>query len=167
MPKETRPIRFTPIVSSASEIHRAAPQYLYQHAPTVNPRLDKIRMVASNQRIPLIYINAQYSYTNEKTLEKLRAGDLSANLTVIAIGVVVYVICQLLGVYAFGIIAQWNGPTISPGFAPTTSYSSTEIALVLTQVQEFNDMSLMFNKPKAKFNFVMTRDEDLNLIDGT
>ncbi len=48
MPKETRPIRFTPIVSSASEIHRAAPQYLYQNAPTVNPRLDKIRMVASN-----------------------------------------------------------------------------------------------------------------------
>lgn len=63
-------------------------------APTVNPRLDKIRMMATNEMIPLIYRNGHYSYINEQLLKKLRAGDLDANLTVVAIGVVVYRMCQ-------------------------------------------------------------------------
>ena len=54
--------------------------------------------------IPLIYINGHYSYINEQLLKKLRAGDLSANLTLVGIGVVIYVMCQLSGVDAFAIV---------------------------------------------------------------
>jgi hypothetical protein len=71
------------MVLSAPEIHRPAPQHFHQHAPTVNPRLDKIRMMATNEMIPLIYINGHYSYINEQRLKKLRTGALPANLTVI------------------------------------------------------------------------------------
>lgn len=61
-------------------------------------------------------------------MKKLRAGDLS---TVIAIGIVIYVMFQLSGVDAFPIIAQWNAPV-------------PELHRVPTQAQEFNDMSLIF-----------------------
>jgi len=40
-------------------------------APKVNPRLDKIRMMATNKMIPLIYINGHYSYINKQLLKKL------------------------------------------------------------------------------------------------
>ena len=71
--------------------------------------------------IPLIYINGHYSYINEQLLKKLRAGDLAANLTVVAIGVFVYVMCQLSGVDGFQIIANWNAPQASPVFGPGPS----------------------------------------------
>ena len=135
-------------------------------APTVNPRLDKIYFMPNKKIIPLIYINGHYSYINEQLLKKLRAGDLSANLTIIAIGVVIYVICQLSGVDAFGILEQFgklNAPITNLGFGPTVA--STEIALVPTQAQEFNDMSLKFNEPKP--NFVMTQNDALKLIEET
>lgn len=75
---------------------------------------------------------------------------------------------QLSGVDAFAIfdqIGKCNAPTVDPGFRPTLA--STEIALVPTRAQELNDMSLMFNEPKSKFNFIMTRDEVLKLIEET
>jgi hypothetical protein len=53
---------------------------------------------------------------------------------------------QLSGVDAFAILKELgrlNVPTPNPGVAPATSSSSTEIALVPTQAQEFNDMSLL------------------------
>ena len=59
---------------------------------------------------------------------------MSANLTIVAIGVVIYVMCQLSGVDAFAIfdqIGKWNAPTVDPGFRPTVA--STEIALVPTR----------------------------------
>lgn len=127
-------------------------------------------MMATNKMIPLIYINSHQSYINEEFLKKLRAGDLPENLTLIAIGTVVYIMCQLAGVDAFVILQQigkLNAPTASPGFAPTANYSSTEITLVPTEAQEFNVMSFMFNEPKPKFNFVMTKDEAIHLIDET
>ena len=58
-----------------------------------------------------------------------------------------------------------NAPSVNPGFGPTANPTSTEIALVPTQAQEFNDMSLKFNEPKP--NFVMTQDEALKLIKET
>jgi len=87
-------------------------------------------MVASNQMIPLIYINGHYSYINEQLLKKLRAGDLPANLNVIAIGVLLCVMWQLSGVDAFGIIAQWNAPTTHtrggpPPVSPTAALTSS------------------------------------------
>jgi hypothetical protein len=60
--------------------------------------------------------------------------------------VVVYGMFQLSGVDAFAILKELgrlNVPTPNPGVAPATSSSSTEIALVPTQAQEFNDMSLL------------------------
>jgi hypothetical protein len=98
-------------------------RYVTKVAPTVRPQLDKIVMMANNYNnhihmIPLIYINGHYSYINEQLLKKLRAGDLSANLTIVAIGVVIYVMCQLSGVDAFAIfdqISKWNAPQPSPG----------------------------------------------------
>jgi len=140
-------------------------------APTVNPRLDKILMISTNRMIPLVVLNDRSCFINHQLLKKLRGGSLSVNLTLIAFGVVVFVMYQLQlpGVDAFGIIGPWNVPTIRPGFPPTTSssYSSTKIALVPTKAQEFNDMLSMYNTNKPQLNFVMTRDEALNLIGET
>jgi hypothetical protein len=165
MPYKAKGIGVSPILPSAPEIHRPARQTVPQHAPIINPRLDKIVMMANNRMIPLIYINGHYSYINEQLLKKLRAGDLTSNLTVVVIGVAVYLMFQLSGVDAFGIIAQWNAPQPSPTFGPGPSSSSTEIALIPTQAQQFNDMSLKFNQPKP--NFIMSKDEALKIIDKT
>ena len=97
-------------------------------APIVNPRLDKIDMMATNKMIPLIYINAPHVYVNEKILKRLRGGDIYPNLTVICIGVVVYVMCQLSGVDAFAILRElgkFNAPTVDPGFGLNPTYGKT------------------------------------------
>jgi hypothetical protein len=98
------PIRFP----SAPEIHRPAPQYFHKYAPTVNLRCDKILMMANNNMnmISLIYINGHYSYINEQFLKKLRAGDLASNITVVAVGIIIYIMCQLSGVDAFAIFNE-------------------------------------------------------------
>jgi hypothetical protein len=115
------PIRFP----SAPEIHRPVPQYFPKYAPTINPRVEKIIMITNNKMIPLIYINGHYSYINEQLLRKLRAGDLSASIIVVTIGVIVYVMCQLSGIDAFTILRELgrlNAPTVDPRFGlnPTT-----------------------------------------------
>jgi hypothetical protein len=135
-------------------------------APTVSPRLDKIVMISTNKMIPLIYLNAQQVHVNEKILKRLRGGDLTSDLVIIAVVGVVYLILLSTGVDAFAILKHANAPTIStsPGFTPTTS-SSTEIALIPTQAQQFNDMSLKFNEPKP--NFIMTKDEALKILSKT
>ena len=116
-----------------SQIVRAhKPSYDYRSeikiATTVSPKLDKIRLIATNEMIPFIYINGHYSYINEQLLKKLRSGDLAANLTVVAIGVVVFVMCQLSGVDAFGIIAQWNAPTPNTGGGPPPVSPTAELS---------------------------------------
>ena len=106
MPYKAKGIGVSPILPSAPEIHRPAWQTVPQHAPIINPRLDKIVMMANNYNnhmIPLIYLNGDYSWISEQLLKKLRAGDLSANLTIVTIGIVIYVMCQLSGVDAFAI----------------------------------------------------------------
>ena len=167
MPYKAKGIGVSPILPSAPEIHRPAWQTVPQHAPIINPRLDKIVMMANNYNnhmIPLIYINGHYSYINEQVLRKLRSGDLASNLGVAAIGIIVYIMFRLVGVDAFAILSEigrLNAPTPNQGFAPATSssYSSTEIALVPTQAQAFNDMLVKFNQPKTSYNFVMSDQE--------
>lgn len=165
MPYKAKGIGVSPILPSAPEIHRPAWQTVPQHAPIINPRLDKIVMMANNYNnhmIPLIYINGHYSYINEQLLKKLRAGDLSTNLTIVAIGVVIYVMCQLSGVDAFAIfdqIGKWNAPQPSPGFGLAPTSTSTQLSVIPTKAQEFNDMSLKFNQPKTSYNFVMSDQE--------
>lgn len=165
MPYKAKGIGVSPILPSAPDIHRPARQTVPQHAPIINPRLDKIVMMANNYNnhmIPLIYINGHYSYINEQLLKKLRAGDLSANLTIVAIGVVIYVMCQLSGVDAFAIfdqIGKWNAPQPSPGFGLAPTSTSTQLSVIPTKAQEFNDMSLKFNQPKTSYNFVMSDQE--------
>ena len=113
--------------SQIVRVHK--PSYDYRSemkiAPTVSPRLDKILMLSTNKMIPLIYINGRYSYINDQLLKKLRSGDLSANLTVIAVDVVIYVMCQLSGVDAFAILRElgkFNAPTVDPGFGLNPTY---------------------------------------------
>lgn len=161
----------------AAPVVRIQPSYRHSSevkiAPTVRPPLDKIVMMANNHNthmIPLIYINGHSSYINEQLLKKLRAGDLSANLTIVAIGVVVFVMCQLSGADAFAIfdqIGKWNAPQPSPGFglAPTSTSTSTQLSVIPTKAREFNDMSLKFNQPQAQY--VMTKREALELIAKT
>ena len=172
MPSQARSIGVPPRLPSAPKISRPAPQHFHQYASTLNTCVYKIIMMPKNEMIPLIYINGHYSYINEQVLKKLRSGDLASNLGAVAIGIIVYIMFQLGGVDTFAILSEFgrlNALTPNPGFAPATSssYSSTEIALVPTQAQEFNDMSLRFNEPKNKLNFVMTRDEALKLIEET
>lgn len=165
MPYKAKGIGVSPILPSAPEIHRPARQIVPQHAPIINPRLDKIVMMANNYNnhmIPLIYINGHYSYINEQLLKKLRAGDLSANLTIVAIGVVIYVMCQLSGVDAFAIfdqIGKWNAPQPIQEFGLAPTSTSTQLSVIPTKAQEFNDMSLKFNQPKTSYNFVMSDQE--------
>jgi hypothetical protein len=127
------PIRFP----SAPEIYRPAPQYFHKYAPTVNLRCDKILMMANNnmKMISLIYINGHYSYINEQLLKKLQAGDLAPNITVVAIGIIVYIMCQLSGVDAFAIfneMGKLNAPTVDPGFGLNPTYG-TRSALGITR----------------------------------
>ena len=94
------------------------------HAPTVNPRLDKIRFIASHKMIPVLYMDRchGYVYINQKLLKTLRShggADVSSSLTLITIGGVVFIICQLSGVDGFAILQQigkLNAPTVDLGF---------------------------------------------------
>ena len=165
MPYKAKGIGVSPILPSAPEIHRPARQRVPQHAPIINPRLEKIVMMANNRMIPLIYINGHYSYINEQLLKKLRAGDLAANITGVAIAVVVYIMFQLAGVDAFQIIANWNAPQPSPGFGLAPTPTSTQLSVIPTKAQEFNEMSLKFNQPQSQY--VMTKREALELIAKT
>lgn len=60
MPTDAKPIGVPVRLSSAPEKNRSAPQYSYQHAPMINPHVDKIFMIANTRMIPLIYINVHY-----------------------------------------------------------------------------------------------------------
>ena len=61
------------IPSQIVRVHQ--PSYEYgsevKIAPTVNPGLDKIRLIATNKMIPLIYINSHYSSIKNTFLNKL------------------------------------------------------------------------------------------------
>lgn len=95
-------------------------------APIAEKRLDKILMLSTKRMIPLIYLNGDYCYINDHLLKKLRAGDLSGTLTVVTIGVVVYLMCQLSGVDAFVIlreVGKLNAPTVDPGFGLNPTYA--------------------------------------------
>ena len=154
----------TRVISSA-EVHRIIPEPVYKYAPIVPKRVERIRLLPTKEMIPLIYLNAKTVYVNETILRKLRAGDMTSNLTVIAIGIVVFAMCQLIGVDAFTPMftqfQNWNAPQTSPSFWPT----STEVGVIPTKAQEFNDMLLEFNKPKDQF--VLTKKEALEKIAKT
>ena len=152
MPYKAKGIGVSTIRPLTPEIHRPARQTVPQHVPTIEPRLDKIVMIANNRMIPLIYISGHYSYINKQLLKKLRAGDLTANITVIVLGVVVYIMCQLSGINAFQVISNryWNVPQSSP---------TTQLSVIPTKAREFNEMSLKFNQPKTSCNFVMSEEE--------
>jgi hypothetical protein len=164
IPHNAHSIGLTPIVRP-SEINRPTSQDLYHHAPVVPPRLERIFMVKTPQKIPLIYSHEHYSYINKELLKELRAGDLGANLTALAIVTVTYMILLLSNIpiaEAYALLARLNGhPTTCVGFgqAPSHSRSSTEIAVVPTRAQEFNDMSLDFNKPRISYEFVISNEE--------
>ena len=83
MPTEARPIGVTPIVTSAPEIHRTAPQHFYQHAPTVNPRLDKIRFIKPSELPLCVYMmDEQFLRTPKvsKLIKELRGGGITSLL---------------------------------------------------------------------------------------
>lgn len=139
--------------ASVPEINRPATQHVPQYAPTIDTRVDKIIMIANNNKmIPLIYINGHYSYINQQLLKKLRAGDLTLNLTIIVISAVVCIMWQSLGVAGFVILrdlSKLNAPTVDTNFGsnPTTlSRPGTGSTLEITRPtamphQEFTDLT--------------------------
>lgn len=112
--------------SQIVQVHQTSYHYRSEIkiAKPVNPKLDKIRFLASHKMIPLLYVDRcdGYGYINQKLLKTLRSrggADVSSSLTLIAIGEVVFIICQLSGVDAFAFFTQigkWNAPTVDPGF---------------------------------------------------
>lgn len=113
-------------------------------APTVNRRLDKILMLSTNRIIPLIYLNGHYCYHH--LLKKLRAGELSGTLTVVTIGVVVYLMCQLSGVDAFVILRELgklNAPTVGPGFGLNSTCAQPSSRTVLGSALEITRPTAM------------------------
>nr|QUS63758.1 hypothetical protein [Haslea silbo]QUS63960.1 hypothetical protein [Haslea silbo] len=107
--------------------------------------VDKILMIGNNKIISTSIINQQL-------LKKLRAGDLTANITIIVIGSVVCIMCQSLGVDAFTILRELgrlNAPTVDPRFGlnPTTpSRPGKGSTLQITRPtamphQEFTDLT--------------------------
>ena len=66
----------------------------------------------------------------------MRAGALPETLTVVGIGVLVYVICQLSGVDAFAILRQLgrsNAPTVAPTYGQSSSCPIRGSALEITR----------------------------------
>jgi len=93
-------------------------------AKLIPRKADRISYKSNKEILLLVYLNDPRLSSYKKVLKivnKLRAGDLSGNLGLIAIGVVVFIMCQLPSVDAFTIfdqIGKWNAPTTNPGFAP-------------------------------------------------
>ena len=111
----------------------------------------------TQEMIPLIYLNAQNVYINEKVLKKLRAGDLSGNLALAAIGIIVLLMYQLSVGSAFTIfdrIAHWNAPTVAPSFG-LNPYSRSQPRL------EMEKPSVM---PQQEYSS-LTRSERRQLAD--
>lgn len=123
MPTEARPIGISPIITSAPEIHRTAPQQFHQHASTVNPRLDKIRFPKPSELPLCVYMmDERFIRTPEvsEMIRKLRGGSLLGNTIFL---VVIYAI-WVLGGGSSAFVQQpnpgWglpNGLYDPPGFA--------------------------------------------------
>ena len=104
MPNEARPIGLPPMIPSAPEVHRSAPQHFHQHAPAIESKVDKIRL--TNDQIKQ-FNNLALQLNNgsikmEEVILQLRGGD---GLTDVA-AVIVFVIFfnwydSLFGVKAF------------------------------------------------------------------
>ena len=98
MPKEARPIGVSVRLPSAPEINRPATQHFHQHAPTVNPRVDKIRFVKPSELPLWVYMmDEQVIKTPEisKLIKKLRGGNLIETAGVLILIVVMW---QIMGV---------------------------------------------------------------------
>lgn len=113
----------TPVVRVYPSYKR---QYQIEIAPTVNPRLDKIYFMPNKEMIPLIHLNGHHCYISEYLLKKLRTSDLYGTLTVVTIGIVVYIIYRLSDVDAFVIVRELgklNAPTVYPESGLSLTYS--------------------------------------------
>jgi len=141
----------------------------YQHpaelkiAPIVDKRLDKIYFMPNKEMIPLIYLNAQNVYINEKVLKRLRAGGFEETLVLMAIGLVVFLTFQLSGADAFAVFDQFgkfNAPTTGgPRYDGITSAYSTGIAphmrMRSTALQAYgpsHTQASTFNNPDGSMN---------------
>lgn len=139
-------------------------------APIVPQRWNKIRIdYDAKQMFPLIYLNGRQIYINEEILKGIRAGDFGDfYLGMFVFTLLVVIFSAMDSADAFAILQQigkWNAPHPSSPFGPAPSSSSTAIALVPTQAQQFNDMLLKFNQPQSEY--VMTKPEALELIAKT
>ncbi len=118
--------------------------YEVKIAPTVNPRLDKICLMPTKEMVPLIYLNAQSVYINQKILKNLRAGGFSTHFTLIVIGGVVFMMCQLSGIDAFTIFTQMgqsNSPKTDQPFVTQPGSTVGVIRPSAVPHQEFVSLS--------------------------
>jgi hypothetical protein len=115
MPYKAEAIGVSPILPSAPEIHRPALQTVPQHAPIINPRLDKIRFVKPSELPLWIYImDEQFIRTPKvsKLIKELRGGSLTTALIGNAI-----VLAVLYGIWILGGGTQgFLTPPTNPGW---------------------------------------------------
>ena len=91
-------IGVSPILRSATEIHRPALQTVPQHAPIINPSLDKIRFVKSSELPLWIYLmDEQFLRTStvSQLIKELRGSIL---IETAAFLVVILVMWQIMGI---------------------------------------------------------------------
>jgi hypothetical protein len=100
-------------------------------------RLDKIVMLSQNKMIPLLYLGGHNYYINEHVLKKLRAGDLSGTLTLITIGLAVYLMVHFSNVDPFVILRElgnFNAPTTVEGFNYPYNLKSSKPGFMVAKV---------------------------------
>ena len=98
MPNESKAVGVSPRFITVPEIHRPAVQTVPQHAPMINPRVDKIRFVKPSELRLWIYImDEQFIRTSKvnKLIEKLRGGNL---IEVTGTLILIIVMWQIMGV---------------------------------------------------------------------
>ena len=133
MPKEARPIGVTPIVTSASEIHRPAPQHFHQYAPTISERVDKVKLIPTRETVPLMFLYLK-THINEEFLKNLRRIRGGGNILVdiFWMSLLLYAITQYPEEAAAFIqqLGRLNAPGLvnnQPGYFNTPSGTSTVI----------------------------------------
>ena len=135
-------------------------------APIADKRLDKIYFMPNKEMIPLIYLNAQNVYINERVLKRLRAGGFEETLVLMDIGVIVFLTFQLSGTDAFTVLDQmskWNAPTTGgsrfggspPGPSPSPTISTRMRSTALQAFGPSQTQASTFNNPDGSVNLDM------------
>nr|YP_010283140.1 hypothetical protein MKU15_pgp051 [Nitzschia traheaformis]ULD15904.1 hypothetical protein [Nitzschia traheaformis] len=110
VPEKARSIGVPIRLPSSPEMNRPAPQYFYQHGPTVSPKLDKITFIKYREVPMCIYMmDERFLKTSgtRKLINKIRGGSLIESAAAL---VVIVVIWQIMGVGIEGFVPNNQNP---------------------------------------------------------